>query len=324
MTVPSIGSPLLWAGFIGFVLVMLALDLGLFHRREHVVGLKEAGLWSLVWVSLSALFGLGLWAYAGPDQALEFTAAYVIEKALAVDNLFVFAVVFATFGVSAVHQHRVLFWGVLGALVLRAIFILAGGALLANFHWTLYVFGGLLVITGARLLIDRGETPRPELNPVVRAFRAVFPVTTEPTGAHFVVRVAGRLHATPLLLALVAVEVSDVIFAVDSIPAIFAVTRDPFLVFTSNIFAILGLRSMYFLLAQAMARLGALKIGLAFVLLFVGAKMLLTDVYHVPVGVSLGIIAGILAISVVVSLLRPLAVPPGPIGAPAPSAPPPA
>jgi tellurite resistance protein TerC len=301
----TVGTPLLWAGFIGFVLVMLGLDLGLFHRRAHAVGAGEALRWTLVWVALAMLFAGGVYFKFGADAALEFTTAYVIEKALAVDNLFVFVVVFSTFGVPLVHQHRVLLWGVLGALVLRAVFILAGGAMLQAFHWTLYVFGGLLVLTGARLLVVKGEDAHPERNPVVRAFRAVFPVTAEPEGGAFLVRREGRTFATPLLLALVAVEVSDVIFAVDSIPAIFAVTRDPFLVFTSNIFAILGLRSMYFLLAQAMARLHALKVGLAAVLLFVGAKMLLSDVIHVPIGASLAIIAALLGLSIVFSLVRP-------------------
>jgi tellurite resistance protein TerC len=313
VTFETIGSPLLWGGFIAFVLAMLALDLGVFHRTTHAVGLKEAGLWSAAWVGLAGVFAAGMYAWFGPQRALEFTTGYLIEKALAVDNIFVFVVVFAAFGIPALYQHRVLFWGVLGALVMRAAFILAGGAFLQRFHWAIYVFGGVLVLTGVKLLLQRHQEVHPERNPVVRAFERVFPVTHQLHGDHFTVRRDGRRMATPLLLALVAVEVTDVVFAVDSIPAIFAVTRDPFIVFTSNIFAILGLRSMYFLLAGVIHRFVYLKVGLSFVLVFVGAKMLLVDVLAVPIVASLGVIAGILAVSIAASLLRP--------GRPAPPAP---
>jgi tellurite resistance protein TerC len=300
----TIGSPLLWGGFIAFVLAMLAIDLGVFHRKAHEVSLKEAAGWSAVWVALAAVFAGGVWAWFGPDRALEFTTGYAIEKALAVDNIFVFVVIFAAFAVPPLYQHRVLFWGVLGALVMRAAFIFAGAALLERFHWTIYVFGALLAVTGVKLLFQRNEELHPEKNPVVKWFQKVVPVAPEYAGDRFTVVKAGRRYATPLLLALVAVEVTDLIFAVDSIPAIFAVTRDPFIVFTSNIFAILGLRSMYFLLAGVITRFTYLKVGLAFVLVFVGAKMLLMDLYKVPIGLSLGIIVGILGASVAASLLK--------------------
>jgi tellurite resistance protein TerC len=305
VNVETIGSPLLWIGFLVFVLAMLAVDLGVFHRKAHEVSLKEAGIWSAVWVALSAVFAAGVYGFYGGQKALEFTTGYLIEKALAVDNIFVFVVIFTTFGIPALYQHRVLFWGILGALVMRAAFILAGGAFLARFHWAIYVFGGILALTGLKLLVQRNQEVHPERNPVVRAFQRFFPVTPRLAGEHFLVKQGGRWFATPLLLALVAVEVTDLIFAVDSIPAIFAITLDPFIVFTSNIFAILGLRSMYFLLAGIIHRFVYLKVGLSFVLMFVGAKMLLVDVYKVPIGASLAIIAAILGVSVVASLLRP-------------------
>lgn len=300
----SIGSPVLWIGFVLFVLVMLAIDLGVFHRKAHEVSLREAGIWSAVWVGLAALFNIGVYQWAGPQRALEFTTGYLIEKALAVDNIFVFVVIFSTFAIPAKYQHRVLFWGVLGALVMRAIFIVAGGALLERFHWTLYLFGALLLATGIKLLLQRDAEIHPERNPIVRWFQRMFPVVSEFHGDRFTVVREGRRFATPLLLALVAVEVTDLIFAVDSIPAIFAITTDPFIVFTSNIFAILGLRSLYFLLAGVITRFRYLKVGLSFVLIFVAAKMLLADVFKVPVLMSLAVIATILGVSVAISLLR--------------------
>lgn len=304
MAFESIGSPLLWAGFIAFVLAMLAIDLGVFHRKAHAVSLKEAGIWSAVWVGFAMLFNVGVYAWFGRERAVEFATGYLIEKALAVDNIFVFAVVFAAFAVPAVYQHRVLFWGVLGALLMRTAFILAGGAFMQRFHWAIYVFGALLAFTGLKLLVQRNQEMHPEKNPMVRWFQKIFPMTPEFHDDKFLVWKNGRRYATPLLLALVTVEVTDLIFAVDSIPAIFAVTADPFIVFTSNIFAILGLRSMYFLLAGVIAKFAYLKVGLSFVLIFVGAKMLLTDVYKVPVGASLGIIAGILVLSIIPSLIE--------------------
>jgi tellurite resistance protein TerC len=304
MPLQTIGSPALWVGFLAFVFVMLAIDLGVFHKKAHEISMKEAAIWSAVWVTLAAIFNAGVYFWFGSERGLEFTTGYLLEKALSVDNIFVFVVIFSTFRVPAIYQHRVLFWGVLGALVMRAAFIVAGGAFLQRFHWAIYVFGGLLAVTGVKLLLQKNEELHPEENPVVRWFRKVFPVTPDFRGQHFTVVENGKRYATPLLLALVAAEVTDLIFAIDSIPAIFAVTTDPFIVFTSNIFAILGLRSLYFLLASVITKFVYLKVGLSFVLIFVGAKMLLMDVYKVPIGVSLGVIAGILTLSIVVSLLK--------------------
>lgn len=305
MPFETIGSPLLWAGFVAFVLVMLTIDLGVFHRKAHEVSVKEALGWSAVWVALAVVFNVGVYAWFGPDRALEFTAGYLIEKALAVDNIFVFVIIFSAFSIPAIYQHRILFWGVLGALLMRAAFIFAGGAFLQRFHWAIYVFGGALAITGIKLLVQRDQEMHPEQNPLVKAVQRLFPATHEYAGDKFTVLKDGRRYATPLLLALVAVEFTDLIFAVDSIPAIFAVTSDPFIVFTSNIFAILGLRSLYFLLAGVISKFAYLKVGLSFVLIFVGAKMILMDVYKIPIAASLGVIAAILGVSVVASLVRP-------------------
>jgi tellurite resistance protein TerC len=284
---------------------MLALDLGVFHRKAHEVSLREAATWSGVWVALALCFNGLLYFGFGSERALEFTAGYLIEKALSVDNIFVFVMVFAAFSVPAAYQHRVLFWGVLGALVMRAIFIVAGGALLEKFHWTMYVFGALLVVTGIKMLLLRDEAPDPAKNPIVRFVAKVLPVTPSFEGQRFTVKRDGRWMITPLFLALVAVEVSDLIFAVDSIPAIFAVTRDPFIVFTSNIFAILGLRSLYFLLAGIVDKFRYLKVGLSLVLVFVGTKMLIADLFKVPIVLSLAVIAALVGGAVAASLLRP-------------------
>ena len=240
MPLDSIGTPPLWIGFTLFVLAMLALDLGVFHRKAHVVGIREALAWTAVWITLALGFNVGVYVWFGAERALEFLTGYVIEKALSVDNIFVFLVVFAVFAVPAALQHRVLFWGILGALVMRAVFILAGAALLQRFHWIVYVFGGFLVITGVKLLLHSGDEIHPERNPVYRLFRRLVPAVSDYRGARFTVVESGRRYATPLLAVLVVVEATDVVFAVDSIPAIFAVTIDPFIVYTSNIFAILG------------------------------------------------------------------------------------
>ncbi|MFO0759689.1 MAG: TerC family protein [Byssovorax sp.] len=301
----GVGTPALWAGFLAFVLAMLVVDLGVFHRKTHAVTLKEAGVWSVVWVTLALVFNAGVYVLFGPERALSFTAGYVIEKALAVDNIFVFAVIFAHFAIPAAHQHRVLFWGVLGALGMRAAFILAGGAFLDAFHWATYVFGAVLAFTGVKLMLQRNEEHDPGKSPVVRALRRVLPVSGELEGERFFVTRSGRRLVTPLFLALIVIEVSDVVFAVDSVPAIFAVTRDPFIVFTSNVFAILGLRAMYFLLAGVIQKFHLLKVGLSAVLIFVGAKMLLFDVVKIPIAASLGVIAAILGGSIALSLLRP-------------------
>jgi tellurite resistance protein TerC len=300
----SVGTPLLWIGFTLFILAMLALDLGVFHRKAHVVRLKEAALWSGVWVSLALAFNAWVFWQFGSQKGLEFTTGYLIEKSLAVDNVFVFAVIFSYFAVPALYQHRVLFWGILGALVMRAIFIFAGAALLSAFHWIIYIFGAFLLLTGVKLLLKRNEHPNPEKNPVLRLLRRVMPMTNQYHGQRFTIMQNGRRLATPLLAVLLLVEATDLVFAVDSIPAIFAVTTDPFIVYTSNIFAILGLRSMYFLLAGVMDRFIYLKVGLGAVLVFVGTKMVLTDIYKVPIVASLLIIATLLTTSVVLSLWR--------------------
>jgi len=303
--VDSIGSPALWVGFTVFVLAMLALDLGVFHRKAHGVRFREALAWSTVWVGLALAFNLLVYHWFGAQRGLEFLTGYLIEKVLSVDNIFVFVVIFSFFAVPAAYQHRVLFWGILGALVMRAVFILAGAALLQRFHWIVYAFGGFLVITGVKLLLHRGDEIHPERNPVYRLFRRLVPAVSDYRGARFTVVENGKRYATPLLAVLVVVEATDVVFAVDSIPAIFAVTTDPFIVYTSNIFAILGLRALYFLLAGVMDKFHYLKVGLALVLCFVGVKMLLVDFYKIPIAASLAAVATLLAGSVAASLLRP-------------------
>jgi tellurite resistance protein TerC len=312
-----VGSPGLWAAFLVFLAVMLALDLGIFHRKAHEVNLKEAAVWSAVWVALSFGFAALVWWRFGPERGLEFTTGYLIEKALSVDNIFVFVVIFQAFSIPSLYQHRVLFWGVLGALLMRAAFIFAGTALLERFHWMLYAFGGLLLLTGLKLLRSKPANSEPEQSGVVRLASRFIPVTSGLRDGHFFVEEAGRRLATPLFLALVAVEFSDLLFAVDSIPAIFGVTRDPFIVFTSNIFAILGLRSLYFLLAGIVARFRYLNIGLALVLVFVGLKMMLADVYAVPVAASLAVVAALIGGAIVLSLRATAPAParsPGPRG----------
>ena len=294
----------LWAGFNLFVLAMLAIDLGVFHRQAHAVSLREASIWSAVWIALALVFNLGVWKFLGPQPGVEFLTGYLIEKSLSVDNIFVIALLFAYFKVPDQYQHRVLFWGILGALVMRAAFILAGAALLERFHWIIYLFGAFLVLTGIKMAFAPEHGLEPEKNPVVRLVRRLMPVTSDFRGSSFFVREGGRLAATPLFLVLVMVEFTDLVFAVDSIPAIFAVTRDPFLVYTSNVFAILGLRSLYFLLAGVMHKFEYLKLGLAAILVFVGAKMALVDWVKIPSGISLGVIAAILAVAVAASLLK--------------------
>ncbi|HEX2850698.1 MAG TPA: TerC family protein [Acidimicrobiales bacterium] len=304
MDVPLIA----WVAVAAGIAVALAVDLFVLHRDAHEVSMREAAITSAAWVAVGISFGLGVWWFAGGDRAGEYFAGYLIEKSLSVDNVFVFALLFSYFAVPAKYQHRVLFWGVLGALVMRAGFIAAGSALLETFHWVIYVFGGLLLVTGVKMLRSSGHSHDPGRNPALRLLRRILPVSDEYHGQRLLVRDAGRWVATPLLAVLVAIETTDVVFAVDSIPAIFAVTDEPFLVFTSNAFAILGLRALYFLLAGMMGRFVHLKTGLAAVLLFVGAKMLVADLWKVPIAVSLSVIAAILALAVALSLraTRPL------------------
>jgi tellurite resistance protein TerC len=302
MELQTIGSPALWGGFIAFVFAMLALDLGVFHRKSHIIGYREALTWSGIWIGLALLFNLGVWQLFGPERGLEFLTGYVIEKSLSVDNIFVFVIIFSALRIPAIYQHRVLFWGILSALVLRAAMIFAGAALLAKFHWLIYVFGIFLVITGVKLFIQRNHEEHPEDGWAMRTVQRLIPSTNKLEGAHFFTVENGRRVATPLFMALMLVEVSDVIFAVDSIPAIFAVTTDPFIVFTSNIFAILGLRSLFFLLANLVDKFRYLKVGLSAVLIFVGAKMSLVEWIKVPPLVSLVVVLSILGIAVWASL----------------------
>ena len=300
----SVATPWAWAGFLALVLALLALDLGVFHREDRAVGTREALLWTVVWVGVALAFGGVVWWMSGPGDALDYLTGYLVEKSLSVDNLFVFAVVFGALGIPAALQHRVLYWGILTALVLRGLMIWAGVALLARFGWLLYVFGGFLLVTGVRLAFSGEGERHPEQNPAYRVLRRVIPSTPRLEGHRFFVREGGRLLATPLFLALALVEISDVVFALDSIPAIFGITLDPFIVFTSNVFAILGLRSLYFALAGMLRRFSALKYGLAAVLAFIGAKMLAEPWVHVPPAASLAVVLGLLGASVLVSALR--------------------
>jgi tellurite resistance protein TerC len=295
------GTPWHWVEFNLFVLIAIALDLGVFHRRAHAIHLREAAVWSSVWIALSVVFGLGVLHWYGQQASLEFFTGYLIEKALSVDNLFVFLVIFRTFSVDERVQHRVLAWGILGALVMRGIMIAIGAALVSHFSWVLYLFGAFLLYAGGHMLFAKETEMHPERNSLFLWARKWFPVTHDYRDHHFFVRDEGRRLATPLFLVLLVVEVTDVTFAVDSIPAIFGITRDPFIVYTSNVFAILGLRSLYFLLAGVLQYFRFLSVGLSFVLMFIGAKMLLEHWIHVPVHISLAIVGAILGIAVAAS-----------------------
>ena len=301
----TIGSPALWIGFSALVLGMLALDLGVFSRRPHEVHFKEALTWSAVWVALALAFNGWIYQRFGSEKALEFLTGYLVEKALSVDNVFIFVVLFGAFAVPKIYQHRVLFWGVLGALLMRAVFIALGAALLARFHWIMYVFGVILIATGIRLLMQRNEEPHPERNPLFRALQRIVPAVPEYHGKSFTVVKDGKRYATPLMVVLLGIEATDLVFAIDSIPAIFAITADPFIVYTSNIFAVLGLRSLYFLLAGVVDKFHLLKVGLAMVLMFVGGKMSAVDFVKVPTVLSLTVIALLLGGSVLASLIWP-------------------
>jgi tellurite resistance protein TerC len=304
----------LWIGFNLFVLAMLALDLGVFHRKSHAVSGREALIWTVVWITLSLVFNAIIYlfwdrmmptsSYSNREAALAFLTGYLIEKSLSVDNIFVFILIFSFFRVPAAYQHRVLFWGILGALLMRGTLIAIGAALLHEFHWIIYIFGAFLIFTGIRMAWSQEEQVEPDKNPVVKFFRKFMPVTENFEKDKFFVRHAGKLMATPLFLILLVVESTDLVFAVDSIPAIFAVTDHPFIVYTSNVFAILGLRALYFLLADVMDKFQYLKYGLAAVLTFVGIKMVIVDFYKIPIVVSLGVVAGILAISILASLWK--------------------
>jgi len=299
----------LWIVFNIFVLGMLALDLGVFHRKAHAVTAKEATTWCFIWVTLALLFNTGISIWLGPEKALEFLTGYLIEYSLSVDNIFVFLIIFSYFAVPASYQYRVLYWGILGALIMRGAFIGIGALLLQNFYWVIYIFGGFLVFTGIKMLVKEETAVHPENNPVIKVLRRFIPLSARYEGQSFFVKADGRWAVTPLLVVLLVVESTDLIFAVDSVPAIFAVSSDPFIVYTSNVFAILGLRSLYFLLAGVMGLFVYLRYGLGLVLGFVGIKMILGDVYKIPIGVSLGAVAGILAVAILASLSAQIKVP---------------
>jgi tellurite resistance protein TerC len=303
---------LLYGGFIVFVLGMLALDLGVFHRRDHIVTVRESFTWTAVWIVLAMAFmAFVYYRYEtivpgrGTGAALEFLTGYLIEKSLSIDNVFVFLLIFSYFNVAAQYQHRVLFWGIIGALIFRAIFIALGALLIAKFHAIIYLFGAFLVFTGFKMAWAKDKQIHPERNPVLRLFQKMVAVTADYRGKHFFVREGGKWLATPLFVVLLLIESSDIIFAVDSIPAIFAVTKDPFIVFTANVFAILGLRSLYFALAGVMRLFHHLHYGLSAILVFVGVKMVLSDIYKIPIGISLGVVGLIIASSIAASLIWP-------------------
>jgi tellurite resistance protein TerC len=299
------GTPLRWIAFNLFILAALAVDLGVFHRRPHKITLREAALASFGWIAVSILFGVGVFYFSGYQPALEYFTGYLIEKALSIDNLFLFLVIFRAFSVDERLQHRLLVWGVIGALVMRGVMIGVGAELIEHFSWVLYLLGAFLVYAGIRMLFHKKAEVHPEQNKISRFARQHLRVTRDYQGEHFFVREAGRLFATPLFLVLLVVEVTDVTLAVDSIPAVFGITRDPFIVYTSNVFAILGLRALYFLLAGVIDRLRFLDEGLAIVLVFIGGKMIAEPWLHIPVIVSLGIVGAVLLLALLASVLIP-------------------
>jgi len=294
-----------WIIFLLFIALMLALDLGVFHRKAHAISFKESLLWTMVWVGLAMTFNVIIYFWKGPEKAIEFLTGYLIEQSLSVDNLFVFLLIFGYFHVPAQYQHRILFWGIIGALVLRAVFIFAGVALMEKFHWMIYLMGGILILSGYKMFFQKDKKIDPEKNPVLRLFKRFFPVTHQEEGTHFFIRQNRKWYATQLFLVLIIVETTDVIFAVDSVPAILAITTDSFIVFTSNAFAILGLRSLYFALSGIISVFRYLHFGLASILIFIGLKMILADVYKLSVGNALIIVMVILLVSIVASLVKP-------------------
>jgi len=294
---------MMWVAFAGIIAVMFVLDLFVFNRKSHEIKFREALSWTLVWVGLALAFNLGVWYFMGPAKALEFFTGYIIEESLSVDNLFVFIMIFSYFHVSRAQQPKILKWGIIGALVMRGIFIVVGIELIERFHWMVYIFGAVLIYTGFKMAFGGDEEVHPENNPLVKLVRRFMPITRRTYGEHFFIKRRGIWAATPLFLTLVVVESSDVIFAVDSIPAVLAVTHDPFIVYSSNVFAIMGLRSLYYLLAHVMEMFSYLKLGVSVILAFVGAKMLLVDLVEIPLLLSLGVIVGTLTISILTSVL---------------------
>lgn len=293
---------LMWVGFNVFVLLMLLLDLGVFNRKAHEIKVKEAVLWTIFWIALSLIFNAGIYFYAGYHKALLFFTAYLVEKSLSMDNIFVFLMLFTYFKVNPMYQHKVLFWGVLGALIMRAIFIFAGIALIEKFDWILYVFGAFLIYTGYKMMKEKDKEIHPEKNPVLKLARTMLPVTSDYRNGYFFVKENGKRFVTPLFIVLLVIESTDVVFAVDSIPAVLAISHDPFIVYTSNVMAILGLRALYFALAAVMRLFRFLHYGLSVILIYVGCKMIAAQLgYHIPTEISLGIIAFVLTISIVTS-----------------------
>ncbi|MFH0888709.1 MAG: TerC family protein [Planctomycetota bacterium] len=295
---------LMWSAFGVFVIGLLALDLGVFHRKAHEIKTKEALLLTAFWVILALLFNLGVYFWRGEEIALQFFTGYLLEKSLSVDNIFVFLLIFSYFRVPALYQHKILFWGILGALIMRAIFIFAGIALIHQFHWIIYVFGAFLIITGIKMALQKNEEIHPERNPVLKLFKRLMPITDSYESGKFFIRNAGRLLATPLFVVLLVVETTDIVFAVDSIPAILAITADPFIVYSSNVFAILGLRALYFALSGIMKLFHYLHYGLSVILVFIGIKMLISGIYHIPTTITLTVLTAILTISILISLFH--------------------
>jgi tellurite resistance protein TerC len=295
---------LLFVLFNVFILILLAIDLGLFHKEAHAIGLREATFWSILWIVVALIFNAGVFLVAGSTKGVEFLTGYVIERALSFDNIFVFVVIFSYFGVPRAYQYKALIWGVLGALITRLLFIVAGTALIAQFEWVLYVFGLVLILSGWKIMVQKGTEVHPERNIVIRVARKLFPVATGYDNPRFFLRIDGKIFMTPLFLVLLTIETTDIMFAVDSIPAVFGVTHDPFIVYSSNVFAILGLRATYFLLAGVMETFYYLSYGLSAILIFIGVKMLLEDLYPLPTLVSLGVVIVILTVAIVASLLR--------------------
>ncbi len=298
-------SLLLWTLFNAFIILMLVIDLVVFHGKEHEESIREALIWTGVWIAMALIFGIGVYHYMGSQTALDYYTGYLIEKSLSVDNIFVFLLVFSYFQVPPEYQHKVLFWGIFGALVMRFLFIFVGVALLEQFHWIIYVFGGFLVFTGIKLAMEKDKEVHPERNPVLRLTRKILPTTKRYYGSKFFIYRMGKLIATPLFVVLIVIETTDLVFALDSIPAILAITRDEFIVYSSNAFAILGLRALYFAVSGIMRLFHYLHYGLSLILVFVGIKMLLSEFYHIPTPYALGFIAVTLIVSVVASIYNP-------------------
>lgn len=299
-------NALLWVGFNLFVILMLALDLGIFHKKSHEVKIKEALMWSAVWIALSLIFAAGIYFFMGSQKSLEFLTGYVVEKALSIDNLFVFIMLFGYFKVESKYQHKVLFWGVFGAIILRALFIFSGVALINKFHWIIYLFGAFLIYSGVKLIFEEEEKEiHPDKNPLVKWIKKIYPVAANDQKGSFFRRIDKRLHITPLFIVLILIEFSDLIFAVDSIPAVLSISHDTFIVYTSNIFAILGLRSLYFAVSEVMGLFRYLKFALAGILAFVGVKMCISGFFHIPIGISLLVILGSVVTAILLSKFIP-------------------